>query len=221
MKNKFSILLFSSILFVNCTENNKQSKQTEQIIPESTVKDTVINVISSEPSTTVKLYQAKVLGMGDEYCTSRLIMSIKSDKMRAIGIDCSDEYSIFNYYEGEVLNNSISGKSNIFDNCGGDDESNPMCINNGEFNFTISKDTNQITINGQKYNSTKILLSNSKIVLYDSPSKDGKVILEKQNKSAFELIEIGPLVKVGKLWKVWCKIKLDGEIGWGLDVISI
>ena len=177
--------------------------------------------VKVEPSTTIKFYEASVIGMDDQYCTSRFLLSIKSNNVKAISVDCADEYGIFNYYEGNVVDNSISGNASFFDNCGGSDDSTPMCVRNDKFKFVISKDTNQITINGDIYKAKNLSISNSNFDLYETPSKTSKIIFKNKEKSSVKVLEIGNVERVDKLWKVWSKISVNGKTGWVLGGLSI
>ena len=217
MRKKITCLLLLSLSIYGCNEN----KKSKHLVVKSNNKDTVKHELVSKPSTIIKLYQANVLGPWEGYCTSKFLLSINTTSVKAIGFDCSDEYGLFNYYDGNISKNAISGSVIFFDNCGGSDDSTPMCVRNDKFKFVFSKDTNQITINGDIYKAKNLTISNSNFDLYETPSKNSKIIFKNKEKSSVQVLEIGNIERVDKLWKVWSKISVNGKTGWFLGGLSI
>ena len=75
----------------------------------------------------LKFYTKKDVCLYDQMCDSRLIVCLKPDFCSGIYTDCSDEYSLFSYFNGAVLGESFIGVSIYFDNCGGSGEGPEMC----------------------------------------------------------------------------------------------
>lgn len=193
--------VFESTLMDSTSKSNEQRKTNREFISEKVI---------------LKMY-SRSGEIFDQECESKILVSIKSGLVKSLGINCEDEYSLFNYYEGKIISSNIEGESSFFDNCGGSGDGPMMCMANGQFTMKLSSDLTKLELNEMTYSSSPLQFSfNTKALkIYEMPSFDSKIMEElKNNNLKVELIEIGNLEKKGEKWDVWYKIKTSTNEGW-------
>ena len=130
-------------------------------------------------------------------CDSRLIVCLKPDFCSGIYTDCSDEYSLFSYFNGAVLGESFKGVSIYFDNCGGSGEGPEMFQFDEKFELTFSLDSTKVTFNLVLYwlSNYSFKITPMSTNLYYGSSISSKVFIK--NAFGLKLKEIGSIEKQG------------------------
>jgi len=225
MKNRVSIsILFMSViacsLLTHCTNSSKKKNvsETKKVINKEEV---VPSKEEDKLKIVLKFYSKKDVGLGDEMCDSRLIVCLKPDVCSGIYTDCSNEYSLFSYFNGEKSGESFKGASQYFDNCGGSGEGPEMCQFDDKFELKFSSDSTKLTLNKVIYTlsnySFKLTPMNTN--LYESSSISSKVLIK--NASGLKLKEIGSIEKQGGFWYMWLKVLSNKGEGWVLGWIDL
>lgn len=224
MKNLLTLFFLFGFIFFNYSipKYNLESIDNKSIsCSGKSVFDTLrITEDLKESRVFIKMYKASISGIDGNKCDNKVILSFSNLEVKGYGVDCGNEYGIYNYYSGKFKGLSIYGDLSGFDNCGGDSDA-PMCMNNDKFTINISRDTSVIIINGNKYTQTIFPVKMKELKLYESPSKFSNQKNIKNLNSKIELLEIGSIEKSGEYWFVWCKIKIEGIIVWSLNEIVI
>lgn len=212
----FGAILFASAILTSCGggSSNKEitandstsidsdsSKKVNEIIPEKVI---------------LKMY-SKSGEIFDQKCESRILICIKSGIVKSVGKDCENEYSIFDYYDGNIIDLKIEGKSSLFDNCGGSGEGPTMCMESKEFAMQFSSDSTKLKYNKMNYSISKLKYNfkTKGLKIYETPSFSSKIKEElKSNNLSIELIEIGNFEKKDGEWDIWYKVKSNTIEGW-------
>ena len=212
----FGAILFASVTLtsfgVGASNKEKNAKGTRSIGSDSSKK--VQKNISEKGI--LKMY-SKSGEIFDQECESKILLFIKSGIVKSIGIDCENEYGIFNYYEGNIIDLKIEGQSSLFDNCGGSGEGPTMCMSNEQFIMQFTSDSTRLEYNKMNYSISKLkyIFKTKDLKLYEAPNFSSKIIEEiKSDNLNIELIEIGNLEKNGGEWDVWYKVKSTNTEGW-------
>lgn len=220
MKNylfAFISSLFGMFMFVNCTNKKQVSVPKENVNKQEEVKTEELEELKIE----LKYYSKRDIGPGEEMCNSRVIISINQDNCTGFASDCSNEYGLFSYFNGEKTNKGIKGNYMYFDNCGGSGEGPEMCLNESKFDLIFSSDSTKVTLNKEVFSisnfSFKLTSFNSS--LYESPSLASKVVFK--NPTGLQLKEIGRIEKQGGFWYLWLKVMTNHGEGWIIGNIDV
>ncbi|MCO5259649.1 MAG: hypothetical protein M9916_05850 [Crocinitomicaceae bacterium] len=181
--------------------NAELNTEVEEITPEKAI---------------IKLY-SRTGEIFEEKCESRILLYIKSGIVKSVGIDCENEYTIFDYYGGNIDALKIKGKASLIDNCGGSSEIPSMCMDNAQYTMQLSSDSTTLKYNEMDYSISKLkyTFTTKGLKLYETPSFSSKIIEEiKSDNAKIDLIEVGNLEKKGNEWNVWYKVKSATNDGW-------
>lgn len=153
----------------------------------------------------------------DQPCESKLLICIKGNLITAVGLDCENEYSIFDYYEGKITGSKIEGNASLIDNCGGSGEGSEMCLQQKTFVMELMNDSSELKYNEQQFfkSENQITFKSEGLTIYEAPNFSSKTIEKIQEENAsLKLLEIGSLEKKGAEWNVWYKVKTATNEGW-------
>ena len=116
---KKTILYLPIIALIACGPNAEQ-----KVAAEKAKTDSIAAVAAKEFATADSLSKAKVIlkiysRSGEIFftkCKSKILLCIKYGKVKSLGKDCENEHSIFDYYDGNIIDLKIKGKGSFFDN---------------------------------------------------------------------------------------------------------
>lgn len=180
---------------------------------------------AKEAATADSLEKAKVIikmftrrgEIFEQPCESVILLCIKSGAVSAVAKNCENEYGVFDYYSGNVVDLKITGKASLFDNCGGSGEGPEMCMTNNQFVMQFTSDSTKLKYDNTNYSISKPKFSfnTNGLKIYESPSFSSKTIeVVKDKNTSIELLEIGNLEKKGQEWDVWYKVRSNTKVGW-------
>ena len=212
----FGVILFASFILTSCggsaSNTEKKSKDSTSIDSDSNKK--VAEIIPEK--IIIKMF-SRSGEIFDQKCESRILLYIKSGIFKSVGKDCENEYGIFDYYDGNIIDLKIEGKASLFDNCGGSGEGPTMCMVNKQFAMQFTSDSTKLEYNKMNYSISKLKYNfkTKGLKLYETPNFSSKIIEEiKSDNLKIELIEFGNLEKKGGEWDVWYKVKSTTNEGW-------
>jgi hypothetical protein len=206
-----------------CKNKSPQANQAAAVVndnpaPDDTesYEDEVLEEEEEDSQVVMYRYTRQDSVFGYE-CKSRVILRIKDRKMKAIAVNCSFEYTVFDFFEGIIEGSNSTGRGYYFDNCGGPLEGPTMCMNEGDFNMTLSNDLNKLYLNDKRYSRAKFRyrFRSSRFEVFAEPDFNATVLQETNDeKLPIELLDIGDLDKRNGEWDVWLKIRTPNGVGW-------
>ena len=221
-KQTFMYIIYCIIFLTSCSNNNsKETKSNLDTLSKQTNNQTAIVKVDNA---ILKQYYNNGQDLGGNNCKSYILLSIKSNIVKAIYYDCENEYNTITYLDGELSGLKIKGKSITISDGGGGGNFDKS---EGDFNMELSNDSNKL-----KYKKSEFLISNLKYSfsnimqmsgvsvekkkkIYESPNTISKVLSEiNLKKDKVELIEIGNYEKIGKDYDIWYRVKINEFEGW-------
>ena len=98
------------------------------------------------------------------------MICIKSGIFKSVGKQCVNPYSIFDYYDGNIIDLKIEGKASLFDNCGGSGVGPTMCMSNEPFKMQFTSDSTKLKYNKVNYSIIKLKYNiKTKIMMLNLP----------------------------------------------------
>ena len=146
----FSLMLMNALVFNGCNNSSEKKESIKDPSEKSQADSVQLESIEPDEKIFIGFYTRKGDLFG-EPCTSNLIVSMKNETIKAVGTDCGDEYSLFNFLSGKKSKNGFDGNFSGIDNCGGGGDENAMCLNASSFTLILSPDSSKLVINGKTF----------------------------------------------------------------------